>query len=693
MARDLRGMLVRGLRKPPRVIVRRLRQEIHVEAERFISPLRARQFSASALLRATGASSLDALWRELAARPYPAVTARVNRVECERVCPGDPERILAAAEDALEHQINLLGSGVISLGTAIDWYRDYRSGYSWPCCYVRGLEYNNLERPSDVKMPWEVSRLQWLIPAGQAYLLTGDERYATGVRDVLESWIRANPYAHSVNWACTMEVALRIFTWSWLFHVFHQSSAWADREFRARFLCALYLHGDFTQRHIEISDINGNHCTADAAGLVFAGLFFGRGRGPASWLRLGWRILCEELPRQVYPDGVDFEQSVAYHRLVMELFLLPALYRQVVGEDVPSSYRDSVTAMARFAAAYCRPSGSVPLWGDADDARALPFGGQAVNDHRYLVGIVGAAWDIEELRQGFAGSRSEAFWLLGGSQARKLPSTDRPARVPSSSSFPNGGFYIMRSDRDHIFIDCGPVGLAGRGGHGHNDCLSFEAVLLGDHLVSDCGAYVYTASYQERNLFRSTAYHNTPRIDGQEINRFIQPDDLWHLRNDALPDVRRWRTGTSVDVFVGSHTGYHRFDRPVTPLRTILLDHAQHALVVEDAFEGIGNHTLEIPLHLAEGVAVQSVVSGEVRLSSPNRQFLLAWGDAGAWQLSIEPGRVSPSYGVVVPITRLFWRREGDLAAPLVLCLIPADMAPPDPLQWAHELLRDQRKS
>ena len=79
-----------------------------------------------------------------------------------------------------------------------------------------------------------------------------------------------------------MEAALRILSWTWFFRVFHGSRAWADSVFRERFLCALYLHGDFTDRHFEISDVNGNHCTADGAGLAFAGLFFGAGQGPAA---------------------------------------------------------------------------------------------------------------------------------------------------------------------------------------------------------------------------------------------------------------------------------------------------------------------------------------------------------------------------------------------------------------------------
>ena len=244
---------------------------------------------------------------------------------------------------------------------------------------MRDIVYVNPHDTSDVKVPWELSRLQWLMPAGQAYLLDGDERYAEAVRAVLEDWIDANPCAGTVNWSCTMEAALRILSWTWFFHVFHGSRAWADPAFRERFLCALYLHGDFTERHLEHSDVNGNHCTADAAGLVFAGLFFGPGKDPERWLARGWSLLQEELPRQVSPDGVDFEASVAYHRLVAELFLLPALYRRACGLDVPAEYRERLVAMARFTAAYSRPDGGTPLWGDADDARALPLGSQALH--------------------------------------------------------------------------------------------------------------------------------------------------------------------------------------------------------------------------------------------------------------------------------------------------------------------------
>ena len=76
-------------------------------------------------------------------------------------------------------------------------------------------------------------------------------------------------------------------------------------------------------------------------------------------------------------------------------------------------------------------------------------------------------------------------------------------------------------------------------------------------MISDSGTYVYTEDFSARNLFRSTAYHNTPQVDGEEINRFVGPDELFTLRADAS-EVRAWRPGETADIFIGSHSGYER---------------------------------------------------------------------------------------------------------------------------------------
>jgi len=399
--------------KTPGYLLERAIREMECELDRWLAPRRQHAFGRERLLALAGAPTVDRLWRQLKDRSFPAVTMPIDRAVLDRIEPGESKRIHEAAEMACSRTVDLLGMGPIMLGVPIDWSRDYRANLGWSAGFARSIDFVNRDRPSDVKIPWEISRLQWLIPAGQAYLLSGDERYAATARDIIDEWIGANPLAYTVNWACTMEAALRILTWIWFFHVFARSSSWSEETFRCRFLSTLYLHGDFTLRHIEKSDVNGNHYTADLAGLVFAGLFFGNIGDAARWARLGWSGLVSEFPRQVFADGVDYEASCAYHRFVFELFMWPALYRRCLGLDVPDEYNQRLLAMARFTAAYMRSDGTSPLWGDADDARALPFGGQPVGDHRYVLGVAAIALDDAQLASWFGGPRSELTWIFG----------------------------------------------------------------------------------------------------------------------------------------------------------------------------------------------------------------------------------------------------------------------------------------
>ena len=48
--------------------------------------------------------------------------------------------------------------------------------------------------------------------------------------------------------------------------------------------------------------ILGNHLFANAKALVFAGLFF-QGKEANAWLVKGSRILSNEVPEQILPDG------------------------------------------------------------------------------------------------------------------------------------------------------------------------------------------------------------------------------------------------------------------------------------------------------------------------------------------------------------------------------------------------------
>jgi hypothetical protein len=111
----------------------------------------------------------------------------------------------------------------------------------------------------------------------------------------------------------------------------------------------------------------------------------------------------------------------------------------------------------------------------------------------------------------------------------------------------------------------------------------------------------------------------------------------------------------------------------VTPVRTIELHHGRHALLIRDEFEGSGDHHVEIPMHLAPGVAATPLGPGLVELRAAGRGFRLEWEPTDAWSMSIGGARVSPSYGVAWPCTRLSWTRDGALEPGLIVRIYPVD--------------------
>lgn len=593
------------------------------------------------------AASTAALWRELAAAPFflhaadrdtwaTAFTARY---------PEASNTIVAAAERVLRHEFDLLGSGSCALGDELPWHKDFKTGREWPLQYSPDIEFSELDRSTDVKVPWELSRCQHFALLGQAYWLTGDERYAQEYVREVSSWIARNPWGQGVNWICAMDVALRAANWIWGFYFFSNSAACANDDFRGQLLRSLFLHGEWIASHLEKGPVNGNHYLSDGVGLVFLGSFFKRTAKGRAWLDTGRAIVLDEMLLQVSDDGVDFEGSTAYHRLVMELFLTAYQLLHVHGERIPAAQWTRLERMAEFVEAYVKPDGLAPLVGDADDGRVQILGRQPTGDHRYLLSTCAVLFERADFKRGAGTFHEESFWMLGPDGIAAYARLAAAAEPPASRTFPDGGYYVLRQPGTHVFIDCANVGMRGIGGHGHNDILSFELVLDGVPLVTDCGAYLYTASREWRNRFRSTSFHSTIQVDDEEVNRFIGPDFLWQLRDDATPAGVAFGRESYREWFRGSHLGYQRLASPVRVTREIAIATGRPLVAVGDTLEGAGTHAIVWRFPLDPGVRAH-IEGGDVRFEGRGqaRWLLAASSMPSSWML--EPGWVSPSYGV-----------------------------------------------
>jgi hypothetical protein len=361
--------------------------------------------------------------------------------------------------------------------------------------------------------------------------------------------------------------------------------------------------------------------------------------------------LVEEMDRQVHADGVDYESSLSYHRFVLELFTSAALLCRLNGIDLPETFWAKLEKMYAFTLHVTRPDGTVPQVGDADDGRLhilSDYGSWERTDHRYLLSIGAVLFTRADMKAHAGGFSEDAFWLLGPEAATAFDTLE-PASAPlGSQAFPEAGFYIMRAGRSYVLACCNAVGTAGAGNHKHNDLLSFELYIGDRAFVVDPGAYIYTAEPQWRRRFRSTSYHNTVVIDGQEQNRFMR-NSLWRLIPDARPIIHQWHSTTDYDWLAAEHTGYHRFPCPVSHQRTFRFDKRSAQLQITDTLHGAGQHTAAWYVHFDHGISVDSEDADTFIAHADGVKLRLRVMAEIPLVAEIQDGWVSRRYGVKLP--------------------------------------------
>lgn len=97
------------------------------------------------------------------------------------------------------------------LSSDMDWHLDPASGLRWPDnVYCFDIDYRHDRQRGDVKLVWELNRLQFVPVIAALSRLENDDELAQSALDVIESWIDANPPFKGINWISGIELALRV---------------------------------------------------------------------------------------------------------------------------------------------------------------------------------------------------------------------------------------------------------------------------------------------------------------------------------------------------------------------------------------------------------------------------------------------------------------------------------------------------
>ena len=508
--------------------------------------------------------------------------------------------IESARRIAHEHRWTLLGYKEMGFGDPIEWRRDIVSGEFWPLDYHADI---SLARDgSDVRVLWELNRLAHFITLGRAYALTRDEQLAEAFFVQLESWRTDNPVGRGPNWTCAMEVALRAMNLLAAFQLFRSSPSLNETRLM-QMLAMFEAHGAHIRRNSEFSYIGtSNHYLSDIVGLFWLGIMLPELKSAKHWREVGKREMLREMEVQILNDGADFEASTGYHRFVLELFLYSFILSHANQSDIPDRYLRRLHAMLTYLRAYLRPDGHAPLIGDTDSGQIIPVVRRDADDHAYVL-EVGAAFLQDgsfKLDQGGA-ITEELLWILGPQGVRNYRSLPANSDPEDSTAFSSAGTFVMRDGDLYLLFNASGIGVNGRGSHGHNDALSIEVSACGTPFVVDPGTYVYRTDLDERNMFRSTAYHSTVEVDGREQNTIIR-DLPFVIGDEAHPRVLSCEMNQERDLVIAEHNGYAQLDQPITHRRAVEFDKRKRVWIIEDSLLGEGEHHFSFRFHLALGL-------------------------------------------------------------------------------------------
>jgi uncharacterized heparinase superfamily protein len=619
-------------------------------------------------------------------------TAYVDKIR--RDWPESAHEIVARSEEILEGRLSFFGRTTepdAGKGGRV-WRRDPLSGEVFPTGFSEWRWNPTKMSPpgADIKGPWEVSRCQHLVTVGQAYWLTGDERFADYFAETVSDFIARNPVRLGVAWACNMDVSLRVVSWLAALPFFQGSPALGFRWW-GRFCRSLVAHGRYMHDHLEYGTLDGrvvtsNHFLADVFGLYWLALNFPGLDAGILWRGTAERALEHEIRTQITDDGGPFEASTAYHRFVLEMLLSAWALSVHRGQALSEDFRSRLESGFEFLAAIREPLGRMAQIGDADDGRAHIFtryGSWDTESADWLLAAAAHVLGRPDLADGISASDAVETWFWP-------EATTRSSLVKMQASpvtlFSVSGIAVLRRGPSNLIFTNGPIGTAGFGNHKHNDQMSMEWSVGAQPFLVDPGSYIYTRDPEARNAFRGAAMHTTVTVDGTEQHD-LRPELLFRLYETGVPSLET-RSSEGAIGTVGSHTGYQRLG--VTHTRRITMS-IEGWIVVEDLFDGARGHSLAwwFPLHPSIKTAPDV---GGLRLTGPSGEALLLSSDL---ELSEHDAWYSAGYGQRVPTRRLeAIRQDGPIR--VVWTLVPlttgpggATLSPPDTAtatQLAEEL-------
>ena len=437
----------------------------------------------------------------------------------------------------------------------IDWHYSFLNDYFWD---IKPSEKINI-RPKyksefiDIKYVWEFNRHQFLHYLGIAYYITEHEKYARKFKELLIDWIDKNPPLIGVNWISGLEISIRLITWIFSLWFFRKSKIINNNRFFKKIFKSMFQHAYYLRYFY--TRYSFNHTVGDLFGVYFFSKTFDTLKPLKKWEIKLFNKFKKQIFLQTRSDGIDIEQSINYHKFVLEFFTLFFIMNKNNLEDYAIN---RIQKMFDFLLFIIKPNKKFPLIGDSDDGHVLPLNFYKNNKFNDLINLGSILFHRSDLK--YISNKITFLSLLFFGNEGNLIFNKIPEKEPTKNFeyFKKSGFISLRNSwsnlSNYLFLDYGRFGPL-HAPHSHSDITNIILSINGKDILIDSGTFSYNKSTTQRILFRSSKSHNILSINSKNQANIVS---LFAWKNK--PKIyRKIQKKKNVFHFSCSHDGYEKY--------------------------------------------------------------------------------------------------------------------------------------
>ncbi len=542
------------------------------------------------------------------------------------------------AEKIITGNIKLFGSNEYNLGSPPKWKFNFIEESCFPSHETHWSNIN-LYSNSDIKYGWEISRWEWSTKLARAFLYSGEKKYLDTLNLWASDWCKNNDINGGINWICGQEIAIRLINAlsSWNLIDNHNNIPRGNLE-RINFV-ELHLKRIYETRFYAEAQKN-NHWIIESAALFIGGNWLKKVSNKKNiehhkYAKNGLKGINKSLEELILDDGTFSQQSLNYHRLLLDILSILYLWNKNLDLDLLSpKFLHKCKLATNWICNFVDPiSGKASILGHNDGAHCFQLHNLDYLDYRPTLQLASILFKSKKKYN--SGIWDEPLFWHNLEIAKDFDENDKTSSKKNNrvNYLSKGGFIRFEINREswgYLRLPKYHFRPA------HTDPLHLDIWHKGQNILVDGGTFSYNSLEDKILYYSGVESHNTIQFNNKQpmikLGRFLWGN--W-LTLEKEPTIRNLNENLYISASYKCKFGRHQ--------RIIEANNATKIITIIDKVSSFNKASLRWRLGEKNFKKVKNNVSCKLF-------NLSVFSDKPLSQIKIKEGYISKYYSEEKPI-------------------------------------------